>query len=255
MKKVKQKGVSLANIDGHVHLWNIRSTGSGKAVSFLKTIVDSIHHDNPSSEDYVYPTILITGNEGKATNVNALINSLAMNDLDYRECEGEYFDNGIYSRPFFKDSSCDTVYVINNIDRLKGTSGYILWEFIKHKKHTFQNWNNGDKDCVHLHGLLVMTTSDTKNISPSVLKEIDYIIDIESCSALQQEEIVKQRLDFSDVAYEDKAVEMIVKVTNKTVSKCIDLLKRSFVIMRADGRDKLSLKDVERAFKLGDAVH
>ena len=60
-------------------------------------------------------------------------------------------------------------------------------------------------------------------------------------------EPVAQVVDVCD----NEIVKKIVEYGNRDIRKCIKLLKNSYVVMKSGGREKLLIKDVELAGKLG----
>ena len=78
MEKTKQEICDLSEFDNTVSLWQLIPAGKGKALTLLRTIVDSIHNsDNPK-----LPSILIIGEEGKRTHASAFFRALGVKQID-----------------------------------------------------------------------------------------------------------------------------------------------------------------------------
>ncbi|MHC4691932.1 MAG: hypothetical protein ACYS67_04250 [Planctomycetota bacterium] len=78
MEKTKQDICDLSEFDETVSLWQLIPSGKGKALTLLRTIVDSIHNsDNPK-----LPSILIVGDEAKRTHANGFFRALGVKQIN-----------------------------------------------------------------------------------------------------------------------------------------------------------------------------
>ena len=225
------------------HLWNIFTGGSGKSLIMLKKIVDAIQWQKVDK----MPSILLYGGEGRTLLAKALINSLVIEDL--REVDSRYFDCGIPSEFFFEDSLYGTAHLITNIQNIRGTFESNLWQYLKFGRCRYDHYAKGTS-YIHCNGLIVLT-SLTLEIPKQILDAVDYKIEVEPFNNSQLELVILQRLKYCGIGYsEDEAILKKIVEVGKSLKNTMALLKTAITIMNSEGRNGLTLKDIDMAAKL-----
>ncbi|AQT68248.1 hypothetical protein STSP2_01404 [Anaerohalosphaera lusitana] len=249
MKNTRQQKIlkPLDDFDEAVSLWNIMPSGSGKAVQLLRKIVDQVHEDRFSNGSVRYPSLLIHGHEGKRTLARAFVNSLGFDEAD--EIYGRFMDADHRAKAFFGKQG-EVSHVILDAEKIRPVTLSIIWEMIEKGEHDFTNIL-GQKENIFISGPLILTTSDIGRVHKSIRDAAGFTVEVEPFSEEQMKLIIHQRLVFCGIKYEGEDVlEAVVNAGGGSVSDSIKLLRMAYVMMRADGRGKLSGNDIERTLRL-----
>jgi len=245
-KTANENIISIDKFEEHVHLWNLLSPGSGKAIVLLRRIVDAYHTDNYTHKSNTYPTILIVGKEGTRCHAKALMNSFVFETI--RECRGSYLECGINSKHFFLASTCETAHLLTNVEEVGSYVESVLWRYLKFRHCEYFDPARRTCDDIYLNGLLVMTASDMAKVPKPIASAAHYVINLEAYTAEQLRLLLHQRLSVSQTKYAGESVlAYIVENSDGTVRDCIQVLKLAHLFMRSDGRKELLLRDVKKA--------
>ena len=143
MKKQEQNEqvkYEINDFENHCHLWNIVPGGSGKAIVLLRKIVDSILNNNYFEPYKQLPSFLILGEKdtGKKLITTAIANSLTIEDI--RQIPAQYFETGMPSSQFFRDSGLDTAHIITNAEYLNKVGESVVWRYLKRGVCNYYNY-------------------------------------------------------------------------------------------------------------------
>ncbi len=245
MKKQEQK--EITDFIYHCHLWNLVPGGDGKGIVLLRRIVDAIQSDNYQNPGNNPPSFLITGAIGKKLTVNALLNSLAIEDV--RECHAKYFENDIPSFQFFWDSFDTTAHVITEIEQLRGKAESTLWKYLNKRECSYYNNVSRMYDrIVHCNGLIVMTCNNLALISDTIIRATDHIIRLQPLNLDQLEAVIHQRLVFCGISYDgEEVLKAVVEAGNTQIDLVIKFLKVCILMIKAEMLDCLDMQLVSRA--------
>ena len=256
-KQVKQSEPhQLEQFEDYINLFALIPGGSGNGVVLLRKMVDSLHSTSNTNSQYKLPSFLITGPEGcgKRLVARALANSLALEDI--RECPGKYLDNGINSNHFFQDSTVSSCHIITDIHEAKRCES-VLWRYLKEGKcHYFNPMDGSFSKVIFCYGLIIMTAASTKDIPLPLLKVTTHVVEFEPYTIEQIKCILHQMLFFTGIEYQGEAVlQELVKILPFTIRKCMELLKMSIGLMRAELKDCLTVEIVCKTKRLmGNAI-
>lgn len=254
MKKQEEQNIyELADFENHCHLWNIIPGGSGNSIALLREIVDSIQYDNYYSPGNKTPVILITGATGKRFTAQVLANSLLMEDV--RICPAEYFENGYYSHQFFSDSYLNTAHIVTNIEELQNRVESTLWRYISNRQCSYYNGvKKAYGNTVYCNGLIVLTAHDKNVVQKTILKAVDFFVELEPLSIDMLKAVVHQRLFFCGVKYDgEEVLHAIVEQGAGQIEFVIPFLKQCIMMMKAELADCLDMEIVEKASRLSSS--
>ena len=251
MKKQKkqQEYHELDEFEDYCNLWTIFSGGSGRAIVFLRKLVDCIQSDNYSNPGNELPSLLLTG-QGKDLIARAFVNSLKIEDI--RECPGLYLDNGIGSSQFFEDSLINTAHLITDVELLTKTGESVIWRYLKQGKCRYYNFmsKNFDK-IIHCNGLIFLTAKDIKTVSESIVKAVTHVITLEPYTIEQLLLVAHQYLKFCGIDYDgEKVLQEIVGPNSFGIRVVINTLKTCIVLLKAEMADCLTVEIVRKAKRL-----
>ncbi len=246
MNKKQQTEYNIEDYINHINLWNIPSSSG---IILLQKIVDSIQYNQFKNLYRQSPSVLITG-ENRDLTARAYINSFQIED--FRECPGQYLDNGMNSSQFFEYSLIDTAHLITDIEHLTKMGQSVVWRYLKEGRCTYYNFVTKDfSKIIQCNGLIVLTAQKIDNVSKSILEAVDYIIQTESCSIEQLRQFVTQQLKFCGVSFRGQTViDEIVNTPDIDIRSIMRLLKACIVLLEADLRKYLTVKIVQDAKKL-----
>ena len=240
MQKNEQIIKTIDDFEIDATLWNIFTGGSGKSLILLKKIVDSVQWQKVDK----MPSILLYGDEGKQLLVQAFCHSLAIDDIT--EFEAKYFD--VNSIEFLFETNPHNL-LIKNIESLSPYNEAYIWQCLKNS--CFQKYDYTKKGISYVYcNLIILTASHIESVPSQLLNLVDYKIKLERFTAEQLELLILQRLKYCNITYEsDEVLKQIVDI-GIDLKNTIGLLKRCITVMHSEGRDNLTLKDVELAIKL-----
>jgi hypothetical protein len=243
MQKNEQIIKTIDDFEIDATLWNIFTGGSGKALILLKKIVDSVQWQKVDK----MPSILLYGDEGKQLLVQAFCNSLAIDDIT--EFEAKYFD--VNSIEFLFETKPHNL-LIKNIESLSPYNEPYIWQCLKNSH--FQKYDHSTRGISYIYcNLIILTASNIDSVPSQLLNLVDYKIKVERFTAEQLELLILQRLKYLNISTSDsetnKILKQIVEI-GMDLKNTIGLLKRCITVMHSEGRDNLTLKDVELAIKL-----
>ena len=245
MKQTNKNIVDIEDFEKSINLYSIVPSGKGRAVEFLRKIVDEIFAQGTKR-----PSVLIVGKEGKTLLAKAFINSLVIGDV--RECDACYFDNGLNSKEFFENSLYDTAHILLNIEGLRQMSEATIWRYLRHGWCSYQNFPNRDRDYIHCNGIIVLTAADIAKVGKPILRAVKYTIHIEPYNQEQLFAICHQYLKiFCGIKYKGKGVlQNICEYGNGEVSRMYELLKLIMLVVKTDNIETVSENVVEKASRM-----
>ena len=232
----------MSEFDNTVSLWQLIPAGKGKALTLLRTIVDSIHNsDNPK-----LPSILIIGDEGKRTHANAFMRALGVKQI--KEIHASLLQplSGLIQ---FFGSEYNVAHLIAYVELLEPAVELAICQIIKSNKYHLYNFLKEGKDTFNVPGLVVLTARNLKGVAEPIIEAVDYIILIEKYTHLDL--VLLQRLRYLKIDYECEGVlQEVLKNGKGQLKFMINFLQVCIAVMRADGRDRLLLQDVEKAERI-----
>ena len=242
MEKTKQDICDLAGFDNTVSLWQLIPAGKGKALSLLRTIVNSIHN----SDNCKLPSILIIGEEGKRTHANAFLRALGVEKI--KEIHASLLDPTTGLIQFFSPDR-NVAHLIAYIELLVPTVELAICEIIKSNKYHLYNFLKEGKDTFIVPGLVVLTARSLSKVAEPIIETVNYVIQIERYTRLDL--VLLQRLKYMGVDYEcEDVLQEVLKNGKGQLKYMINFLQVCLAVMKADGRNKLLLKDVEKAARI-----
>ena len=194
-KQIKQQPVINLDTFEDVSLFQMIPSGQGFGQAMLKIFVDSVHNGNGN-----LTSLLITAKEGLTTHASAFLRALGIDNFNQIDASMLYNNHDLYI--FFCAQSYQG-HIITNLENVMATSQFHLCEILKKQK--FQPYNYAEKkpDFYYVPGLVVMTAKDRKKVPESVLKSIDYVVELEDYTKEQLELIILQRLKYAHIDYEE----------------------------------------------------
>jgi len=252
MKKSDAKKVirNIDEFDESISLYQLIPAGKGKGIMLLKKIVDQVHQDKYSrAVSNKLLSLIIYGKEGKSTVARGFLRALGIQEI--RQIQACFVEGESYLLALFNTSNPDAAYIIHNVEQLKDGLQCYLWQVLVEKKFSLFNFLTQREETRRVNGILILTGGQLKKVSSQIIDAVDYIVEIEPYTQQQLELIVLQRLKFSGLDYESEQVfQEIIEYGNGELQHIIRFLRSCYVVVRADGRDKLMLSDIQRAVRL-----
>ncbi len=242
-KQQEQQPVIDLDTFEDVSLFQMIPSGRGFGQAMLKIFVDSVFNGNGK-----LTSILITGKEGLATHASAFLRALGIDNINQIDASMLSVPHDIYT--FFCLGDYQG-YIITNLENVMATSQFHLCEILKKQK--FQPYNYAEKkhDFYYVPGLVVMTAKNREKVPESVLKNIDYVVELEDYSPEQLELIILQRLKYAHIDYEDEYIlSDIIKYGDNDLNESIRFMRCCIAVMQSEGRNQLLKEDIIRAGRL-----
>jgi hypothetical protein len=244
MEKQKEQK-QLIDLDSfeEVSLWQLLPSGSGMGLSYLKTIVDSVHNGRAKLKP-----ILISGQEGLNTTASAFIRSLGIEN--YKQTDASFLNLQSSLVQFFCSDNSQA-FLITDAEKLVPLAYPVISDILRKQKFSLFNFLTEGADRYEVPGLVVMTSRIPKKIPDIIFNCFSHTIEIEDYTAQQLELVVLQRLKYAYIEHEDDLVlKNIVRYAGRKLNNCIWLLKTCISVIQAQGRNKLLNKDVIKAARL-----
>ena len=242
MKKQKEQHISDINcFDNESSIYQILF--QDRTISMLKYIIEKISLDEYECVNFRLPSVMLIGGEGKQLIARAFSTSLCYN---FEHIQGQYLGTGGYSGSLYQDVHEMTVYYISSGEKLSNYSMTLLhnslrYDFMKFKTSASQE----DVIITAYNKLFVLGVNDSKEISQDLCKATDYHCHLNNYTTENQELLIEQRLRWSHMKFEKQVPAIIVKNGEGSIGRCIRLLSASYLVMRGNNREKITIKDVE----------
>ena len=124
-----------------------------------------------------------------------------------------------------------------------------ICQIIKSNKYHIYNSLKEEQDTFYVPGLVVLTARNLRGVAEPIIETVDYIVQVEKYTHLDL--VLIQRLRYMGVGYEcEEVLQEVLKVGKRQLKYMINFLQVCIAVMKADGRNKLLLKDVEKAEKI-----
>lgn len=219
-----------------------------RTTALLKYIVEKISIDKYERVNYRLPSILIAGQDGKQIIIRAFSNSLC---CKFEHIQGKHLGMGGCCGSLYRDSDSETVYFIGSADKLNATSVTTLHNFLTHGYVKFKNPISGEEITVSAENkLFVFSVRDPAKLCPDLHKAVDYHCYLNKYNIEQMEILVEFRLKWCGVDFDKEVPAIIVRNGAGSISHCIRLLSVCFLVMRGNGKTKMTVKDVETGIAL-----
>lgn len=236
--------VELSEFDSSISLWQMIPSGKGKALALLKTISNSVLN----STNKTVPSVLITGKEGKRTHASAFSRALASDKIT--EIDGSLLQVTVGMVHFF-DASFDETHIITNAEQLVPQGKHSVAQILRERKFTLYNYVRKQHDIYAVPGIVILTATELSKVPEPIIDAIDFVVEIKKYSIEQLKLVVLQRLKYAGFDYEcEEVLSEIVNGGKGQLKQVIRFLKLCVVVMGAEGRDELSMKDVKKALRL-----
>ena len=192
-KETKQDGNIVSDInsfDEEASIYKILF--QDKATTLLKHIIDKITIDRYEQVNFKLPSILIAGKEGKQLIAQAFSNSMCS---DFEVIGGEGLGIGGSSGSLLENSDSETIYYINQADKLTRYSISQFYKFLTCGTVQFQNHFGGeDLTVTSDNKLFVFGVSNSQKLSHDLFKAIDYHCYLNDYEERETEILIEQRL-------------------------------------------------------------
>lgn len=215
-----------------------------RATALLKYIIDKISIDKYENVNYRLPSILIAGKEvGKQLIARAFTNSICAN---FEHIQGKNLGMGGYCGSLYENSDKETVYYISSADKLSPYSVSLLLQYLRQGFVAFKSQMTGENKIVSSENkLFIFSADDSKKLCPDLFRAIDYHCYLQNYTVQQMEIIVEQRLKWSGSDFDKEVPAIIVHNSRGSISNCMRLLSLCYLVMRGNGRNKMTAKDIE----------
>ena len=212
--------------------------------AMLKVFVDSVLCGSGKLN-----SLLITGKEGLTTHASAFLRALGIESINLIDASMFQAPHDIYTFFCVEDYQG---YIITNLENAPKFIEYYLSNILNKQQFTPYNYAEKKHDIYDVPGLVLMTSGNRMNVPESVLKNIDYVVELENYTPDQLELIILQRFKYASVEIEDESVlQEIVKYGNNELEQSIRFMRCCIAVMQSDyGRQTLLKEDVIKAGRL-----
>lgn len=223
--------------DDEVSLYNLLG---GKGLRFLQKIADTYHliekRDHPLS-------LILAGRNSTTLYSICFLRSLAM-EISQIPAPLLFPKDRLYE--FFTPSDEDSGYIIEDAEHIRPENQTQILEILQ--KGEFNHYDPCHKDILSypVLGIILLTCKDIKQVFPPLTKAVDYVVNIDDLNRCQIIEIIKMRLKWASVGYDnERVIEMLAAGTS--LRMIISIIKMAIVMMLAERRSCLTAQDVVKA--------
>ncbi len=236
------------NFDSQVSLFNI--TGQKKTIDKLMIIREEICHAHMTGKHKYYEPILIIG-PTSSTIARAFANSIG--SLEYFEMYGSLlYSGGEGLETHLCQGSNLSAYLIKEIDRLSAFCISKIYKLIiDNVIHIAAIPGISEEREIPFNKLLILSAKDESKVSSVLLDQINIVCRLVSYSQKDIYDILNQRITYLGWKIEhDKMLEHIASISQGKVRLAIDILAWIHRCAIAEGREHLTIKDLNRALHL-----
>ena len=243
------------DIDGEflkdISLWKV--IGNRRTVEKLKVITNEYHNNKSEGRRHKLSSVLLCGRKGAGKKVLAhcYSNSLCLNIF---EADGATLSNGgecVYR--FLQKGDQNSSYIVYNIEKLSGYSSYSINSALSKKFVAYHDFLESKIKDFKFNGLLILTCCDIKKVNSQIVKNIDVCCHLYlGYSDGEIERILMQRISYLswEITNKDKFLDAIVNVADGDASLAIQILGWAHRCARSEGRDKIGIRHLNKAFRL-----
>ena len=244
MKKQKEQiytSPDISSFDEQVSIYKILF--QDKTTSLLKYIIDKITIDRYEHMDSKLPSILLIGKEGKQLISRAFSNSLCNS---YEFIQGKNLGMGGFSGSLYMNSDRETTYYINQADKLSPYTISLLHKFLTQGCIKFRDHIKGENVTVTAgNKLFIFGVRNKEKLCPDLCKAINYHCYLRNYNKEEMEILTEQRLNWCNIEYQKNIPSVIVQNGEGCMLNCIRLLSVCYLVMRANSRSNMTVKDIE----------
>jgi len=238
MKTNSKNSIKCIDIfDDEVSLYNLLG---GNGLRLLQKIADTYHmieeRDRPLS-------IILNGKNSTTLYSICFLRSLAM-EISRIPAPLLFPKDRLYE--FFTPSDEDSGYIIEDAEHIRPENQTQILEILQ--KGEFNHYDPCHKDILSypVLGIIFLTCKDIKQVFPPLTKAVDYVVNIDDLNRCQIIDIIKMRLKWASVGYDnERVIEMLAAGTS--LRMIISIIKMAIVMMLAERRSCLTAQDVVKA--------
>jgi hypothetical protein len=194
------------------------------------------------------------GKEGKQTHARAFLNAVAVDSV--RQIEASILQPYGGIRSFFDESSRNTGFIIRNAELLASHTHEFMYGILSERRFPKYNPIEAKIELIPVHGTIILTASPPYS-QPihALIKQMDHIVELPPYTPNHEllKLVLYQRIRYCALNAEENVLDAIVVRGGRTLSRTIRLLQACVVIVRGQGRSKITVEDVRRASALCQA--
>ena len=241
-QKQQQKIIDLDTFQD-VSLYQMIPSGTGMSLSYLKTIVDSVHYGQAKLS-----SLLITGKEGLQTHSSAFIRALGIDN--YNEIDAYLLQHTYELKVFFSVYNSEAHIIMNIENTLQNIQKYLI-DILKSGQYGIYNYIEDRLDIITVPGLVILTTKNRNKVPAPLIDVVQHLVHLEDYTPQQLELIILQRLKYANIDYENQYIlEDIVRYGKNNLKQSIRFLKSCVVVMQSEGQCLLNAEHVIKAARL-----
>jgi hypothetical protein len=235
-KTYKGTTKSIDAYDDQISLWNLVG---GNGLKLLQQISDTEclfeKRDRPLS-------IILSGNSTTLYSI-CFLRALAM-QISQIPTQMLSHQDGLVE--FFTPTHADRGYIVEDIEYLDMGIQAKIVQIIQNGRFTQYDLPKKSINTYPVFGAILLTCKDIKRVIPQLTKSVDYVIHIEDLTQGQIRQVIKMRLQYAHVEYENEKVIDKLAVGN-SLRTIISVVKLAIVVMLFENRSTLTVKDVLKA--------
>lgn len=239
--------LSVDRFDEEISLWQVIPCGSGRGITHLRLIADSILNNNQPLHPTKPLSLLLYGKGGaKKTHASAFLRAIGIDSAN-RISAGM-----LYSlRDLTEYFSPAEAYIITEIDDMPPMLHLLIDSIIE--KGEYLTYNRNEKECHPVKVPVILTANDIADVPPLIVQMVNHVVKLENYMKEQLKLILIQRLKYCGIesAISEKTLDLLIGDAEPlTLYALIRVLKVAVTIMRADCRRIMTDADIRKAVKL-----
>lgn len=223
--------------DDEVSLWRLIG---GSGLTLLQKISDIYYVNEKRNRPF---SIILSGKNSTTLYSVCFLRALAM-QISQISAPMLYVRDGLVE--FFTPTHADRGYIIEDAEHLNLGIQPKLIQILQGGEFTQYDCSRKCNETYPVFGVIVLTCKDIKEVISHITKTVDYVIRIDDLSREQIREIIKMRLTWANVQYENEKVIDLLAVGN-SIRSIVSIMRIAYGIMLFANRSVITEQDVLKA--------
>lgn len=230
----------INNIDLYEDTASIWNSIGGNGLKLLQKIADTYYINDKRNRPF---SIILSGKQSTTLYSLCFLRTLAM-QISQISASMLYVRDGLAE--FFTPTHADRGYILEDVEHLNLGIQPKLIQILQDGK--FSQYDSCKKvvESFPVYGVILMTCKDIKEVIPQITKSVDHLIHIDDLNREQICEIIKMRLSWANVQYENEKVIDLLAAGN-SLRTIVSILRIAYAMMLFENRSVITEQDVLEA--------
>jgi hypothetical protein len=228
----------IDTFDDEVSLWHL--IGGGNGLKLLQKIADTYYVNEKRDHPF---SLLLSGRQSTTLYGVCFLRSLAM-QISRISAQMLYVRDGLVE--LFTPAHADRGFIIEDVEQFNMGIQPKIIQILQDGNFTQYDCSRKCNETYPVFGIIVLTCKDIKEVIPQITKSADYVIHVDDLNREQIRQIIKMRLKYANVGYEnEKVIDMLA--TGSSLRMIVSIMRIAYGMMLFENRSVITEQDVLKA--------